>query len=194
MDMLKTNLLVFAFGIVIGGALHHVSMNSVKEDMGAISSSLESKLNGISQQLSESRRFSPDVIATQSTTASAQSASWEELLADLKQSVQMALESSVRPIIQEELEFSLSQLPQSNQVAAQSVETVDPQQDSENTMKAEQVLSMAVSNGVWNKQSMDAYNDALSHMSGENQAEAFRQLSVAINNGDVYIEDDVSFY
>jgi hypothetical protein len=194
MDMLKTILLVFAFGIVIGGALHHVSMNSVKEDMGAISSSLESKLNGISQQLSESRRFSPDVIATQSTTASAQSASWKELLADLKQSVQTALESSVRPIIQEELEFSLSQLPQSNQVAAQSVETVDPQQDSENTMKAEQVLSMAVSNGVWNKQSMDAYNDALSHMSGENQAEAFRQLSVAINNGDVYIEDDVSFY
>lgn len=192
--MLKTNLLVFAFGIVIGGTLHHVSMNSVKEDMGAISSSLESKLNGISQQLSESRRFNPDVIPTQSTTASEQSASLEELLAGLKQSVQTAVETSVRPIIQEELEFSLSQLPQSNQVATQSVEAVDPQLNTENTAKAEQVLSMAVSNGVWNRQSMDAYNEALSHMSGENQAEAFRQLSVAINNGDVYIEDDVSFY
>ena len=192
--MLKTNLLVFAFGIVIGGTLHHVSMNSVKEDMGAISSSLESKLNDISQQLSESRRFNPGVIPDQNSAPSAQSASWDELLAGLKQSVQTAVETSVRPILQEELEFSLSQLPQSNQVATQSADAVDPQLDTENTAKAEQVLSMAVSNGVWNKQSMEAYNEALSHMSGENQAEAFRQLSVAINNGDVYIEDDVSFY
>jgi hypothetical protein len=192
--MLKTNLLVFTFGIVVGGTLQYLTVNSVKGDMGAISSSLESKLNGISQQLSESRCINQQMKLAASGEACNQSASSEESLADLKQSVQWAVEDSVRPIIQEELEFLVSQLPQDKEVVVQPEQTADLQMDAENMARAEQVLAKAIGDGIWTQQDMDAFNGALSNMSDEARAEASRKFAVAINNGDIEYGDDMPLF
>jgi hypothetical protein len=102
------------------------------------------------------------------------------------------METTVRSISQEELDFVVSQLPMGNQARFEPERTVDLQLESENMAKADQILSMAIGNGVWTQQDADAFNDALINMSDGAQAEAHRQLSLAINNNNVEIGDDVS--
>jgi TolA-binding protein len=189
--MLKTNLLVLTFGIIIGGTLQHLTVNSMKEEIGVISSLLESKLNGISQQLSESRRINQQEQPVTSGAACDLSVSWEERLADLKQSVHWAMESNVRPIIQEEFEFIAGLLPQAE---AQADQIGNPQIDAENMARVEQILAMALGDGVWTQQGMDAYNAALSHMSDGAQAEASRKLAVAINSGGIEVGDVIPLF
>jgi hypothetical protein len=194
MDMFKTNLFVFIFGIIVGGTLYQLTVNAMKEDIGAISSSLESKLDNISQQLSDSWRFNQEVKPATSGEDCKQSANWKKRLTNLEQSLQWALETSMRPIIQEELDFIVSRFPQDKQVVTQQDQVVDPHVIAERMAKAEQVLTTAISNGVWTQQDMDAYNDELSHLSGEALAEAFEKLFAAINRGDIEVSVDTLLF
>jgi hypothetical protein len=190
--MLRANLLLFTLGISIGWLLHYFALSSANEDMKMISLSLDSKLNGISERLSESRHSRQDITSTTNLEVSEKCLKSERLLDNLKQSIQWTMETTVRSIFQEELDFVVSQLPMGNQARFEPERTVDLQLESENMAKADQILSMAIGNGVWTQQDADAFNDALINMSDGAQAEAHRQLSLAINNNNVEIGDDVS--
>jgi hypothetical protein len=192
--MLKAELLAFVVGIAIGGSLQYLTLNSMKEDVRAITSSLDSKLNDISGQLSEFRRFDQHMLPDLNGDASDQTARVERCLDDLKQSMQLTVETSVRTILQEQLDYIFSQMPQVEQATAQADNTVDPQLERENIAKAEQIISMAISDGYWTQQYVDAYNDALYHMSSEAQAEALRQLFVAINGDEIEVAEEVVLF
>jgi hypothetical protein len=192
--MLKAELLAFAAGIVIGVSLQYLTLNSMKEDLESITSSLDSKLNDISGQLSDFRRFDQHMMPDLDSDASNQSARVEGCLDDLKQSMQLTVETSVRTILQEQLDYIFSQMPQVEQATAQADNTADSQLERENIAKAEQIISMAISDGYWTQQYVDAYNDALYQMSSEAQAEALRQLFVAINGDEIEVAEEVVLF
>ena len=105
------------------------------------------------------------------------------------------LNTSLRELLQEELAFGLSQLQLNNEHA--TTETLSYQEDDimrTSTEQADAVLGAAIDQGVWDQSAMQAYSEALNNLSGDAQAEAHRKLSVAINNGDIELTEDVSQY
>jgi hypothetical protein len=192
--MLKTNLFVFSIGIAIGGSLQHLAMNSMNRDVNSSLTSLESRLNSISQQLSKSRHFDYESITIPSGKVSDQSADKERWLTEMKQNIQSTLETSVRTIIQEELEIAVGNLPQGKEIMSSPEQGFDTRVEEEYKAKAYQVLNTAIGNGFLSQQDVEAYNDAMSNMSEEARFEAQRQLAVAINNGDIEVGDDIFKY
>jgi hypothetical protein len=191
--VLKANLFVFTLGIIVGGSFQYLNVALMKDSIETISTSIESKLSSISLQLSESRHFNQHMMPVSNDSASQQTASTKGCPPDLKLSIQTAMEANIRPIMQEELEYFISQLSYSHSAAAQLNTTIDQQVEEEHIVEAEQLLSMAMGVGVWTQQNNNDYSEVLSNVSGEAQAEAYRQLSVAINDGDLVIDEDISF-
>jgi hypothetical protein len=192
--MLKTNLLVFTCGIIIGGILQYLSLNTTNEEIMALSSSLEPKLSRISQQLSNSRRLSQGVKPATKTEPCIESESWDNRITDLKQSIEWTLKTSLKSGIQDELEPVVRHLIKDKQLATQLNLVADPALTIENMVKAEQILTMAIGDGVWTQQNMDAYNDTLHYLPIEAQAEALRQLMSAVNHGKIVIDKGVFLF
>jgi hypothetical protein len=191
--MLKANVFVITFGIIVGGLINHLLTASIKGELGSVMSAWESKLDNISQRTVDSRCHDQEMKMLSSNQDPSISLVLEDKLSGIEERLQYSMETSMRTIIQEELEFALSQMPTDSQIMDQSVQYIEPQLHSENVAKADQVLSVAIGDGVWTQDNMDAYNAATSNLSGKALAEAQRKFAVAVNNGDIYINEDVIF-
>lgn len=113
----------------------------------------------------------------------------------MNRSVREELNTSLRELLHEELAFGLSQLQLNNEHA--TTETLSYQDDDimrTSTEQADSVLGAAIDQGVWDQTAVQAYSEAPNNLSGDAQAEAYRQLSDAIENRDIELTEDVSLY
>lgn len=117
--------------------------------------------------------------------------SYDEFSATIHEAVRISLQEE----FQEYLEPVLSELYQSREVA--QTETTLPQ-DSEiisfELEDAKAVITSAIEKGIWDIDDKQAFEEAMSRLSGDELVEAQRELSIAINNDDIQLSDDISLY
>lgn len=199
--MFKSNiafLLAFLFvGVFSGSIAGYLVAKPAQDDLQEFAALLRTEMLNISKQIAASNSKRDRDFAGVITPAPVPKRthegenSYDEFSATIHEAVRISLQEE----FQEYLEPVLSELYQSREVA--QTETTLPQ-DSEiisfELEDAKAVITSAIEKGIWDIDDKQAFEEAMSRLSGDELVEAQRELSIAINNDDIQLSDDITLY
>ena len=114
--------------------------------------------------------------------------SYDEFSATIYEAVRISLQEE----FQEYLEPVLTEFNQRAQTEATLPQ--DSEVVSFELEEAKAVITSAIEKGIWDIDDKQAFDEAISRLSGDELVEAQRELSIAINNEDVQLSDDITLY
>lgn len=197
--MNKFTFTMLFLGVLIGCVVSYIMVDSSKDDYQAKTEALQMELMKISNKLS-----------TFESTSNMQSGQYERGLQDqdsvnfeksgryageLSAEIQKTIARSLEEQFDSKLSKVIKELQSSALIMKTDTLSVEARQKTQAAKAtSDAVLGNALEKGLWENSDKQAFSDALDEMSGEDQFEAQRQLSVAINNGDIQMPDDVTLF
>lgn len=178
--MSKSQGWIFVLGIVVGHISGYLTADNKSMDTDQLTSIIRTELQDTMSRQPTSQFFSETPITNETKVLFTDDGK-QRFINDLKES----LRDAVQEIVREEV---------SSQRSTVALEDSNIRPNQEQTQAAviesQELLTSAIARGSWTSEDIQNYDNALQKLSGNELADAYRQLSAAINNGEISPDSD----